>query len=87
MKRFMVILAVVSLLMLSTVAFAEDGAALYKTKCAGCHGPNAEGKGAAPALKGKALDVVTKGGGKGIHAKPIAGLTPEQVAAIAASIK
>jgi mono/diheme cytochrome c family protein len=31
---------------------AEDGAALYKAKCAACHGPNAEGK---PAIKAPAL--------------------------------
>jgi mono/diheme cytochrome c family protein len=34
---------------------AEDGAALYKAKCAACHGPDAAGKPAmkAPAVKGK----------------------------------
>jgi hypothetical protein len=39
------------------VAGAEDGAALYKTKCAGCHGASGEGKPAmkAPALKGTSL--------------------------------
>src|SRR5271170_513773 len=31
---------------------AEDGAALFKSKCAVCHGPNAEGK---PALKAPSL--------------------------------
>jgi mono/diheme cytochrome c family protein len=31
---------------------AEDGAAIYKAKCAACHGPNAEGK---PAIKAPAL--------------------------------
>src|SRR5262249_9932536 len=41
----------------AVVSAAEDGAALYKTKCAGCHGPSGEGKPAmeAPALKGTAL--------------------------------
>ena len=36
---------------------ADDGAALYKSKCAGCHGADGAGKPAlkAPALKGTAL--------------------------------
>jgi len=42
---------------LSSLA-AADGAALYKSKCAGCHGANGEGKPAvkAPALKGTTRD-------------------------------
>ena len=32
---------------------ADDGAALYKSKCAGCHGANGEGK---PAMKAPALE-------------------------------
>jgi mono/diheme cytochrome c family protein len=41
---------------------ADDGAALYKTKCAACHGPDAAGKPAmkAPAIKGKTAADVTK---------------------------
>jgi mono/diheme cytochrome c family protein len=37
---------------------ADDGAALYKSKCAGCHGANGEGKPTikAPAVKGTKLD-------------------------------
>src|SRR2546429_6523308 len=36
---------------------AHDGASLYKSKCAGCHGASGEGKPKvkAPALKGTAL--------------------------------
>ncbi|MDR3764143.1 MAG: c-type cytochrome [Acidobacteriota bacterium] len=85
MKRFMMILTAAAVLM-TTAAFAEDGAAIYKAKCAGCHGAAGEGK-MGPAIKGKSLDVVTKGGAKGIHAKPIAGVTAEQVSAIAAFLK
>jgi hypothetical protein len=42
-----------------------------------------------PALKGKTnvVDVVTKGGLKGPHAKPVAGLTDDQAKAIAAFLK
>ena len=76
---------------------ADDGAALYKTKCAGCHGANGEGKPAikAPALKGTKLEVnqvaehITKGesGSKAPHNKGIAGLNDEQAKAIAEYIK
>ena len=76
---------------------ADDGAALYRTKCAGCHGANGEGKPAikAPALKGTKLEVnqvaehITKGesGSKAPHNKGIAGLNDEQAKAIAEYIK
>ena len=76
---------------------ADDGAALYKTKCAGCHGVKGEGKPAmkAPALKGTALEVnqivdhVTKGesGSKAPHSKGMAGLNDGQAKAIADYIK
>jgi len=65
------VVAVAVLLMMAPLASwaAEDGAALYKTKCAGCHGANGEGKPAmkVPALKGTKLvasqlvDHITKG--------------------------
>jgi mono/diheme cytochrome c family protein len=75
-------------MMMTTAAFAQDGAALYKAKCAACHGANAEGK-MGPALKGKTnvVDVVTKGGLKGPHAKPLASVTEDQAKAIAAFLK
>jgi len=76
---------------------AEDGAALYKAKCAGCHGAGGEGKPAvkAPALKGTALDAdkitqhITKGepNSKPPHKKGIAGLTDAQAKAIADFVK
>jgi mono/diheme cytochrome c family protein len=82
MKRFTIVLAALAMMM-STAAFAEDGAALYKAKCAGCHGAAAEGK-MGPAIKGKAnvADVITKGGLKGPHAKPVSGVTDDQAKAI-----
>ena len=76
---------------------ADDGAALYKSKCAGCHGPAGEGKAAlkAPALKGSALDAdkialhITKGepNSKPPHKKGISGVTEAQAKAIAEFIK
>ena len=76
---------------------ADDGAAIYKTKCAGCHGANGEGKPTmkAPALKGTNLDInqvverITKGqpGSKAPHSKGMAGLTDESAKSIAEYIK
>lgn len=76
---------------------ADDGAALYKSKCAGCHGAGGEGKPAvkAPALKGSALDAdkiaqhITKGEPKSKppHKKGISGVTEAQAKAIAEFIK
>lgn len=93
--RLMVLIS--TLLIASLASWAEDGAALYKKKCAGCHGAEGEGKSAmkAPALKGTTLDVnaiteqITKGraGSKKPHTKGIAGLNEEQAKAIAEYIK
>jgi len=95
-RKFVVSLAMM-LLVVSLASWADDGAALYKTKCAGCHGANGEGKPAmkAPELKGTNLAVnqiaehITKGepGSKAPHNKGIAGLNDEQAKAIAEYIK
>jgi mono/diheme cytochrome c family protein len=88
MKRFTIILAALAMMM-STAAFGEDGAVLYKAKCAMCHGAAGEGK-SAPAIKGKAdvADVITKGGlAKAPHTKPVAGVTDDQAKAIATFLK
>jgi len=89
-------LAVV-LLVGSSATRAADGAALYKTKCAGCHGAKGEGKSAikAPTLKGTTMEVsqivehLTKGesGSKAPHNKGIAGLNDGQAKAIADYVK
>jgi len=79
----------------STLAWsAEDGAALYKAKCAMCHGPAGEGK-VGPALKGTKLSdadisgLLTKGaaGKKAPHSKAVAGLTDAQATAVAGYVK
>ena len=98
MKREFVIALAAMLLSVSTVSWAaEDGAALYKKKCAGCHGASGEGKPAikAPAIKGTTLDAsqltqhIMKGeaGSKAPHNKGISGLTEEQATAIAEYVK
>jgi len=86
------------LLATSLAAFAAaNGAALYKSKCGGCHGANGEGKPAvkAPALKGTTRDAaqitehLTKGesGSKPPHNKGISGLSEEQAKAVAEYVK
>jgi len=67
---------------------AEDGAAIYKAKCAMCHGPDGAGKGNAPAVKGKdAADVLAKGGKKAPHTAAFKGLTDDQIKAVAEYVK
>jgi cytochrome c6 len=43
MKRIVLLLAIVATMLAPLAAFAADGAAVYKAKCATCHG--ADGKG------------------------------------------
>jgi len=92
MKRFLAFAIVATM---SMPLFAADGAALYKAKCAGCHG--ADGTKAIPAMgvkpltapeaKAKSADqvvaVITKGQGK---MKPIA-MSPEEAKAVAGFVK
>ena len=98
MRRQPMVSLAAMLLVLPLAAWAADnGAVLYKQKCAGCHGANGEGKPAikAPALKGTSLEVnqiaehLTKGesGSKAPHNKGIPGLNDEQAKAVAEWIK
>jgi len=76
---------------------ADNGAALYKSKCAACHGANGEGKPArkVPALTASSLDAsqitdrLTKGDPsmKAPHNKAMSGLSEQQAKAIAEYIK
>jgi cytochrome c len=96
-RNFMASLATMLLVASSVSLAADNGASLYKTKCAGCHGSSGEGKPAmkAPALKGTSLDAnqiadhITKGeaGSKAPHNKGIAGLSDDQAKAIAEWVK
>jgi mono/diheme cytochrome c family protein len=45
-------IAVALFILIPSLSWAEDGAALYKGKCAMCHGPDGAGK---PALKAPSL--------------------------------
>ncbi|PYX36447.1 MAG: cytochrome C [Acidobacteria bacterium] len=91
--------SVIAILLIASTALwaAEDGAALYKKKCAGCHGASGEGnpKMKAPALKGtsleapKIVDHITNGEAtsKPPHNKGMSGLSAEQAKAIADYVK
>jgi mono/diheme cytochrome c family protein len=75
-------------------AFAADGAATYKAKCAACHGPEGQGK-VGPAVKGTSLsadqitDLLTKGDDakKAPHKKAVAGVSAEDAKAVADFVK
>jgi cytochrome c len=97
--KLRVVVTLASLLVLggTTLSAAEDGAALYKKRCAGCHGAGGEGKPAvkAPAIKGTKLeasqivDHLTKGEStsKAPHNKGMSGLNADQAKAIADYVK
>ena len=92
MKLRIATVAVASISMLAWAqAPAQDGATLFKTKCAMCHGDQGQGKSSgAPKIVGSAKveAVLTKGGeAKAPHIKPMSALTPDQVTALAAYVK
>jgi mono/diheme cytochrome c family protein len=93
--HLLALLLVVSLIgTLAVPAFAADGTATFKAKCAMCHGPNGEGK-VGPKLAGTSVsadqivDMLTKGNDakKAPHKKPISGLTPDDAKAVADFVK
>ena len=58
MKRIAIALFAVAF---ATTALAADGAAVYKSKCAACHGADGKGSKVAPdTIAGKAADVSKK---------------------------
>ncbi len=93
--KLLILLLVITLsASLALPAFAQDGAATYKAKCAGCHGPEGQGK-VGPALKGTSLsdaqitDLLTKGDDakKAPHKKALSGLSADDAKAVAAFVK
>lgn len=79
---------------------ADDGAAIYKTKCAACHGADGAGKPAAkiPSLvsddakkasDADLTDMIANGGKdkKASHAFSTKGLTPDQVKMVIAYVR
>jgi len=94
-RNLLILLLVVALsASLALPAFAQDGGATYKAKCAACHGPEGQGK-VGPALKGTSLtadqitDLLTKGNDakKPPHKKAMASLSADDVKAVAAFVK
>jgi mono/diheme cytochrome c family protein len=93
-KTFVLILVVAMCASLAVPAFAADGAATYKTKCAGCHGADGQGK-VGPALKGTSLtadqitELLTKGNDakKAPHKKALSGVADEDAKAVAEFVK
>jgi mono/diheme cytochrome c family protein len=84
--------AIASLTLFATIpALAQDGASLFKTKCAMCHGDQGQGKPPmAPKIAGstKVADVLSKGGEpKAPHIKPMSTLTPDQITSLATFVK
>jgi mono/diheme cytochrome c family protein len=92
-KLFVLFLILALSLSIALPAFAADGAAIYKTKCAACHGPEGQGK-IGPAVKGSTLtsdqitDLITKGNEakKAPHKKALA-LPAEDAKAVAEYVK
>ena len=93
-KTFVLILVVAMCVSLALPAFAADGAATYKAKCATCHGPEGQGK-IGPALKGTSLtadqitDLLTKGNDakKAPHKKALSGVAEDDAKAVADFVK
>ena len=84
---------IIVLLLPLGAAWAKDGASIYKSKCAGCHGAQGEGK-MGPKLAGTSLseddivNVLTKGGQpKAPHTKPFKGADAQNAKQVAAYVK
>ena len=93
-------IAVALFILIPSLSWAEDGAAIYKTKCAACHGADAAGKPAAkiPSLvsddaKKKSdadlTDFIANGGPskKATHAFSTKGLSADDVKAVITAIR
>jgi mono/diheme cytochrome c family protein len=89
--RIAPVLAISIALLTSLPVLAQDGAALFKTKCAMCHGDQGQGKPPmAPKVAGSAKveAVLSKGGEpKAPHIKPMSAITADQVTSLAAFVK
>jgi mono/diheme cytochrome c family protein len=93
--KFIVLFVICTLaISIAMPAFAADGAATYKAKCAACHGPEGQGK-VGPAVKGGTLtvdqitDLLTKGNDakKAPHKKGVTGLSADDAKAAAEYVK
>ena len=93
-KSLILFLVIALSVSLALPAFAQDGGATYKAKCAVCHGPEGQGK-VGPKLAGTALTgdqiatLLTTGDDakKAPHKKPISGLSADDAKAVAGFVK
>lgn len=94
-SKFIVLFIICTLAVsIAMPAFAADGAATYKAKCAACHGPAGQGK-VGPAVKGSTLtadqinDLLTKGNDakKAPHKKAVVGVSADDANAVADYVK
>jgi mono/diheme cytochrome c family protein len=89
------IIAVSMFILIPNLSWADDGAGLYKTKCAACHGADAAGK---PAMKAPSLisaeeksksdaDLAAAVTGTAKHPAPVKGLSADDAKAIVTYIR
>ena len=85
--------ALAALALAISPVWAKDAASIYKSKCAGCHGAQGEGK-TGPKLAGTSLSddeivkVLTTGGlPKAPHTKPFKGANADNAKQVAAYVK
>ena len=88
-------IAVALFILIPNLSWAEDGAAIFKAKCAMCHGPDAAGK---PAMKAPSLisaeakkksdaDLTTAVTGTAKHPATVKGLAADDVKGVIAYIR
>jgi len=95
-----VMIALALFLILPSLSWADDGASIYKAKCAVCHGADLAGKPAAkaPSLVGDEAkkasdadltDMIANGGKdkKAMHAFANKGVTPDQIKMVISYIR
>jgi mono/diheme cytochrome c family protein len=88
-------IAVALFILIPSLSWAEDGAALYKAKCAMCHGPDAAGKPAAkiPSLvsdeakKKSDADLTKAVAETAKHPAPVKGLSADDAKAVVTYIR
>ncbi len=88
-------IAVALFILIPNLSWAEDGAALYKAKCAMCHGPEAAGKPAAkiPSLvsdeakKKSDADLTKAVAETAKHPAPVKGLSADDAKAVVTYIR
>ena len=88
-------IAVALFILIPSLSWADDGAAIYKAKCAMCHGPDAAGKPAAKipslidaAAKAKSDADLTKAVAETAkHPGPVKGLSADDVKAVVTYIR